>query len=44
MTLQLGPLHELIIYVSDMQAQVEFYRDILGLKITYPAELNDYSE
>ena len=43
MSLQLGPLHELILDVTDMQAQVGFYRDVLGLEITYLAELNDCS-
>lgn len=44
MPLQLGPLHELILYVADMQAQVGFYRDTLGLEVSYPAGLDDYSD
>ena len=30
-------LHELILYVKDMEAQVKFYRDVLGLAVVYPA-------
>jgi len=37
-------LMEVILYVRDMQAQVTFYRDVLGLPVTYPAGLSDYSE
>lgn len=39
----LGPLSEIILYVADMDAQVRFYRDVLGLRIVYPADLDDYS-
>ena len=38
-----GPLFEVILYVRDMDAQVRFYRDILGLGITWPDGLADYS-
>ena len=41
---QLGPLIEVILFVADMDSQVGFYRDILGLPITYPQGLPDYSE
>lgn len=44
MSLKLGPLHELILYVQDMHAQVTFYRDTLGLPISYPADLDDYAD
>ncbi|MBD3675409.1 MAG: VOC family protein [Planctomycetaceae bacterium] len=44
MTMKLGPLHEIILYVRDMPAQVAFYRDVLGLEISSPAGLDDYSE
>jgi catechol 2,3-dioxygenase-like lactoylglutathione lyase family enzyme len=39
----LGPLFEVIVYVRDMDAQVRFYRDLLGLSISWPAGLADYS-
>lgn len=37
-------LVEIILYVADMQAQVEFYRDVLGLRLAHPAGLTDYSD
>ena len=40
----LGPLHEIIVYVSDMDAQVRFYRDTLGLKIAYPDGRDNYKD
>ena len=36
-------LHELILYVKDMEAQVKFYRDVLGLAVLYPAGLTHYA-
>jgi predicted enzyme related to lactoylglutathione lyase len=36
-------LMEVILYVQDMGAQVRFYRDILGLEVSYPAGLTDYT-
>lgn len=39
-----GNLHEIIIYVQDMQKQVAFYRDKLELDISYPGKLDDYSD
>lgn len=38
-----GPLMEVILFVQDMARQVAFYRDVLGLKVTYPAGLEDYT-
>jgi catechol 2,3-dioxygenase-like lactoylglutathione lyase family enzyme len=35
-------LIEVIVYVRDMPRAVEFYRDILGLRVTYPAGPADY--
>lgn len=35
---------EVIIYVRDMSAQVDFYRNALGLAISYPQNLADYSK
>ena len=35
---------EIILYVEDMNAQVSFYRDTLGLPVTYPAGLEDYGD
>jgi catechol 2,3-dioxygenase-like lactoylglutathione lyase family enzyme len=35
---------QIILYVSDMNAEVHFYRDVLGLEIVYPqVALEDYS-
>ena len=34
-------LREVILYVQDMASQVEFYRDVLGLDVLHPADLND---
>ena len=42
-TIKLGARRELILYAADMDAQVRFYRDTLGLGIRYPAGLDDYS-
>ncbi len=42
-TIQIGPITELILYVADMDAQVRFYRDVLGLKVRFPGDLDDYS-
>jgi catechol 2,3-dioxygenase-like lactoylglutathione lyase family enzyme len=42
--MQLGPLFEVIVYCVDIQAQVEFYRDTLGLKVAWPENLDDYSK
>jgi len=41
---KIGPLHEIILYVSNMIAQVRFYRDTLGLDVSYPEDLGDGSE
>jgi catechol 2,3-dioxygenase-like lactoylglutathione lyase family enzyme len=40
----IGKLMEIILYVEDMNAQVEFYRDILDLTVGYPKEASDFSE
>ena len=39
-----GDLMEIIIYVTDMQKQVEFYRDVLEFEVSYPPNTDDYSE
>jgi catechol 2,3-dioxygenase-like lactoylglutathione lyase family enzyme len=39
----LGPLFEVILYVRDMDAQVQFYRDTLGLSIQWPTGLDSYT-
>ena len=41
---RIGPLIEVILYVADMDSQVRFYRDTLGLSIAYPQGLQDYGE
>jgi predicted enzyme related to lactoylglutathione lyase len=37
------PLMETILFVQDMNSEVCFYRDVLGLSIRYPQGLEDYS-
>lgn len=37
-------LIEVVLYVTDMDAQVKFYRDVFGLAVHYPAGLNDYRQ
>jgi predicted enzyme related to lactoylglutathione lyase len=39
-----GPLIEIILFAQDMGRQVGFYRDVMGLSVTYPAGLLDYSD
>jgi len=41
--MRIGSLIEIIIYVEDMDPQVSFYRDTLGLPLNYPHDLDDYS-
>jgi predicted enzyme related to lactoylglutathione lyase len=36
-------LMEVIMHVKDMNAQVTFYREKLGLKLTYPADRVDFA-
>ncbi len=36
-------ISEIIVYVTDMAAAVEFYRDKLGLAIAWPPDKDDYS-
>ncbi len=40
----MGELMEVIVHVKDMNSQVSFYRDTLGLRVSYPAGLQDYSK
>lgn len=39
----LGGLFEVVVYVKDMQAAVAFYRDALGLAVSWPDGVEDYS-
>ncbi len=39
-----GELMEVIVHVKDMNSQVVFYRDTLGLRVSYPAGAQDYSK
>ena len=39
-----GQLLEVILYVQDMNLQVEFYRDTLGLPVREPLDTQDYAE
>lgn len=36
-------LTQMILFVKDMTKEVRFYRDVLGLAIQYPQDLDDYS-
>jgi catechol 2,3-dioxygenase-like lactoylglutathione lyase family enzyme len=36
-----GELMEVILYVQDMEAQVSFYRDVLGLQVKAPAGVEE---
>ncbi len=42
--LKLTGIIEIIVYCQDMESQVEFYRDVLGLEVSYPAGLTTYSD
>ena len=44
MSLILYSKSQTILYISNMNSEVRFYRDILGMKIRYPQGLDDYSE
>ena len=35
---------EIILYVQDMNSEVHFYRDVLGLSIKFPPGLEDYAD
>lgn len=37
-------LSQMILFVSDMASSVQFYREVLGLAVRYPADLADYSQ
>lgn len=39
-----GALMEVILYVEDMNLQVSFYRDVLGLQVKEPKETNDFGD
>jgi predicted enzyme related to lactoylglutathione lyase len=39
----MGPIIEIILFAQNMNQQVAFYRDMMGLDVTYPAGLSDYS-
>lgn len=39
----IGELMEVILYVQDMNSQVRFYRDTLGLDVKQPEGVEDYS-
>lgn len=37
-------LMEVILYAEDMAAQVAFYRDVLGLTLKYPTDVDNFSQ
>jgi predicted enzyme related to lactoylglutathione lyase len=39
-----GEIMEVILYVEDMDSQVSFYRDKLGLQVKFPEEAANYGE
>ncbi len=36
-------LNRVILYVTNMQTQVEFFRDTLGFPLIYPEDIDDLS-
>jgi catechol 2,3-dioxygenase-like lactoylglutathione lyase family enzyme len=44
MSIKIKNKMQTILFVKNMDVEVRFYRDILGLKITYPKGLEDYSK
>jgi len=44
MNFEIGEIMEIILYVEDMQRQVSFYRDTLGLKVKFPQDMSDYNK
>lgn len=43
MAIALQKKSEVILYVQNMESEVRFYRDVLGLSIRYPRGLSDYA-
>jgi len=41
---KIGKVIEIILYAKDMNSQVGFYRDVLGLEITTPKGLRTYAD
>lgn len=39
-----GDLIEVILYVQDMNSQVSFYRDLLGLRVKEPQGVQDFDD
>jgi predicted enzyme related to lactoylglutathione lyase len=37
----LGSIRQVILFCKDMNAQVKFYRDVMGLTVTYPETVNE---
>ena len=37
-------LTEIILYVEDMNGMLSFYRDVMGLEISYPQNVTEYSK
>ncbi|WP_420630643.1 VOC family protein [Candidatus Leptofilum sp.] len=42
--MNINGLVEIIVYVADMDAQVQFYRDVFELAVIYPAGLDSYAD
>ncbi len=42
--MNIGDIFEIILYVEDMQSQVEFYRDTLGFEVSYPPSVTKFRE
>jgi len=40
--IKIGPIIEVILYVNDMDVQVSFYRDNLGLTLSHPQGLDEF--
>ena len=41
---KIGTIIEIILYVMDMDSQVRFYRDKLGLPLSFPTGLDNYHD
>lgn len=39
-----GLINQIILYVKDVQSEVRFYRDVLGLAVVYPQDTADFSQ
>ena len=43
MYMKIGNIKQIIIYVTDMDAQVKFYKEVLGFEVIIPRNQNSYT-